>query len=88
MAWTAKYIIQNGKKIAFDEARVHPFSVGHAYGGTVFEGIRAYMNYSTGKLAVFRLEEHLVRLDQGMKFMRFDNPPSRVSLKPAASGAA
>jgi hypothetical protein len=25
MAWTAKYIIQNGKKIAFDEARVHPF---------------------------------------------------------------
>ncbi|MCA3387665.1 MAG: branched-chain amino acid transaminase [Roseomonas sp.] len=87
MAWTAKYIIQNGKKIGFDEARVHPFSVGHAYGGTVFEGIRAYMNYSTGKLAVFRLEEHLVRLDQGMKFMRFDNPPSRDEMRQAVLDA-
>jgi branched-chain amino acid aminotransferase len=30
---------------------------------------------------VFRLEEHLARLDQGMKFMRFDDPPSRDVLR-------
>lgn len=81
MAWTAHTIIQNGKAIPFEEARVHPLSVGLAYGAAVFEGIRAYMNPATGRLSVFRLEEHLVRLDQGMKFMRFDDPPSRDVLR-------
>lgn len=81
MAWTAHSIIQNGRAIPFDEARVHALSVGLAYGAAVFEGIRAYMNPATGRLSVFRLEEHLVRLDQGMKFMRFDDPPSRDALR-------
>ena len=81
MAWTAHTIIQNGKAIPFGDARVHPLAVGLAYGAAVFEGIRAYMNPATGRLSVFRLEEHLVRLDQGMKFMRFDNPPSRDTLR-------
>lgn len=81
MAWTAHTIIQNGKAIPFEDARVHPLAVGLAYGAAVFEGIRAYMNRATGRLSVFRLEEHLVRLDQGMKFMRFDNPPSRDTLR-------
>ncbi|MBR0652389.1 branched-chain-amino-acid transaminase [Roseomonas terrae] len=81
MAWTAHTIIQNGKAIPFDDARLHPLAVGLAYGASVFEGIRAYMNPATGRLSVFRLEEHLVRLDQGMKFMRFDDPPSREQLR-------
>ena len=81
MAWSAHSIIQNGKAIPFEDARVHALSVGLAYGAAVFEGIRAYMNPATGRLSIFRLEEHLVRLDQGMKFMRFDDPPSRDTLR-------
>ncbi len=81
MAWTAHTIIQNGKAIPFEDASIHPLAVGLAYGASVFEGIRAYMNPATGRLSVFRLEEHLVRLDQGMKFMRFDDPPSRDVLR-------
>jgi branched-chain amino acid aminotransferase len=81
MAWTAHSIIQNGKAIPFEEASIHPLAVGVAYGAAVFEGIRAYMNPATGRLSVFRLEEHLARLDQGMKFMRFDDPPSRDVLR-------
>ena len=81
MAWTAHTIIRNGEPIPFEDAKVHALSVGLAYGASVFEGIRAYMNPQTGRLSVFRLEEHLVRLDQGMKFMRFDNPPSRDVLR-------
>jgi branched-chain amino acid aminotransferase len=81
MAWTAHTIIQNGKAIPFEDAKVHALSVGLAYGAAVFEGIRAYMNPSTKRLSVFRLEEHLARLDQGMKFMRFDNPPSLDTLR-------
>jgi branched-chain amino acid aminotransferase len=76
-----KTIIRNGKPIPFEEATVHALSVGLAYGASVFEGIRAYMNPSTRRLSVFRLEEHLVRLDQGMKFMRFDNPPTRAEMR-------
>ena len=81
MAWTAHTIIRNGEPIPFEEATVHALSVGLAYGASVFEGIRAYMNPATQRLSVFRLEEHLARLDQGMKFMRFDDPPSRDVLR-------
>ncbi|WP_198376237.1 branched-chain amino acid transaminase [Neoroseomonas rubea] len=81
MAWTAHTIIQNGRAIPFEDAKVHALSVGLAYGAAVFEGIRAYMNPSTKRLSVFRLEEHLARLDQGMKFMRFDSPPSRDTMR-------
>ena len=81
MAWTAHTIIQNGRAIPFEEARIHPLSVGLAHGAAVFEGIRAYMNPSTARLSVFRLEDHLVRLDQGIKVMRFDDPPSRDVLR-------
>lgn len=81
MTWTAHTIIRNGQPIPFEDAKVHALSVGLAYGAAVFEGIRAYMNPATKRLSVFRLEEHLVRLDQGMKFMRFDDTPSRDVLR-------
>ena len=61
IACTAHSIIQNGKAIPFEEASIHPLAVGVAYGAAVFEGIRAYMNPATGRLSVFRLEEHLAR---------------------------
>lgn len=79
--WDAKIIIHNGISMPFADARIHPLAVGVAYGAAVFEGIRAYWNPSTKRLSVFRLEEHLARLDQGMKIMRFDNSPSRDSLR-------
>lgn len=81
MAWTAHTIIRDGKPVPFGEAKVHALSVGLAYGAAVFEGLRAYINPATRRLSVFRLEEHLARLDQGMKFMRFDDPPSRDALR-------
>ncbi|MBX6372670.1 MAG: branched-chain-amino-acid transaminase [Acetobacteraceae bacterium] len=79
--WKPRIIVQNGRSIPFDEARIHPLSVGTAYGIGVFEGLRAYYNAATGRLSVFRLEEHLTRLEQGMKIMRFDDPPSREVLR-------
>ncbi|MBU8544059.1 MULTISPECIES: aminotransferase class IV [Roseomonadaceae] len=81
--WQAHTIIHNGQAIPFAEARLHPLAVGVAYGVAVFEGLRAYMNPSDGSLSVFRLEEHLARLQQGMKVMRFDSPPSTEVLRAA-----
>ncbi|NKE46390.1 branched-chain amino acid aminotransferase [Roseomonas frigidaquae] len=81
--WTADTIIHNGTAMPFAEARLHPLSVGVAYGVAVFEGMRAYRNPADGSFSVFRLDEHLARLQQGMKVMRFDAPPSTGTLRDA-----
>jgi len=83
MAWTAHTIIQNGQAMPFEAARVHPLAVGPAYGAAVFENMAADMDPATARIAVFRMEDHLARLDQGMRFMRFDDPPPRDTLRRA-----
>lgn len=79
MTWTPSYAIQDGMKVNFDTAAVHPFSAGIAYGATLFECIRAYRAYDGG-INVFRLDDHINRLVDGMKFMRFTNAPSANTL--------
>lgn len=76
MAWSAKFMIQNGKLIPWAEGHIHPHALAVTYAATVFEGIRAYRHPDTGAYAVFKLDEHLARIAQGVKIMRFDNPPS------------
>lgn len=79
--WQARFIIHNGRAMPFAEARIHPLALGVAFGVAVFEGLRAYRNPATGGFSVFRLEEHLARLEQGMKVLRFADPPSRDALR-------
>lgn len=79
--WQAHTIIHNGQAMPFAEARIHPLALAVAYGVAVFEGLRAYRHPTTGVFSIFRLEEHLARLDQGMKVMRFADPPSRAALR-------
>ncbi|NKC29410.1 aminotransferase class IV [Falsiroseomonas selenitidurans] len=81
--WQAHTIIHNGQAMPFAEARLHPLSVAVAYGVAVFEGLRAYRNPADGSFSVFRLDEHLARLQQGMKVMRFDAPPTTPVLHAA-----
>jgi branched-chain amino acid aminotransferase len=70
--WQARMIMVNGELMPFADARIHPLSLAVAYATTVFEGLRAYRNASTGKFAIFRLQEHMRRLQVGMKVMRFE----------------
>jgi branched-chain amino acid aminotransferase len=58
---TASHIWSDGELVPWDEANVHFLSHGLQYGTGVFEGIRAY-NTPEGT-AVFRLHDHMVRLD-------------------------
>ncbi|QRN93916.1 branched-chain amino acid transaminase [Archangium violaceum] len=51
----------DGKLIKWDEGQVHVMTHALHYGLGVFEGIRAYRTYD-GRLAVFRLREHIDRL--------------------------
>jgi branched-chain amino acid aminotransferase len=56
----ADKVWMDGKLIAWDEANVHVMTHALHYGLGVFEGIRAY-RAKNGKLAVFRLREHIQR---------------------------
>ena len=70
--WTPKLIMMNGELMPFGEARLHPLSLAVTYAITVFEGLRAYHDPVTGRFLMFRLDDHVRRLQVGMKLMRFD----------------
>lgn len=80
--WQAHTIIHNGRPIPFHEARIHPLALGVAFGIAVFEGLRAY-RHPSGSFTVFRLDEHLARLAQGMKVLRLADPPETAVLRQA-----
>ena len=63
-------IWMNGELVDWNDARIHVGSHGLHYGSGVFEGIRAY---ETAKgTAVFRLTEHLKRLDNSARLLGFE----------------
>ena len=64
-------MIVNGELVPYADATVHLMSPGMRYGLNVFEGLRAYWNEDHRQLYVFRLREHLRRLSQSMKLLRF-----------------
>lgn len=61
----------NGKVVSAEEAKISLFSHVIHYGTGAFEGIRAYKQKNGGG-AVFRLREHMERLDDSVKIMGFD----------------
>jgi branched-chain amino acid aminotransferase len=65
-----KFISFNGDLVPFSEARVHILTPGMKYGAGVFEGIRGYWNARRQEMFVFRLQEHLDRLQFSMEVMR------------------
>lgn len=62
----------NGRLIAWDEARVHVLTHALHYGTGVFEGIRCYET-ERGP-AVFRLRDHLLRMERSAKIFLMDIP--------------
>lgn len=68
----AEKIWTDGKIVAWDDAKVHLISNTLHYGFGVFEGIRCYKTEAGP--AVFRLKEHLVRLERSAAILGFDLP--------------
>ena len=66
----ARYISLNGTLVPFADAKVHILAPGMKYGAGVFEGIRGYWNPRREEVFLFRLPEHLHRLQFSMKVMR------------------
>lgn len=71
----------NGRLIAEADARIHALAPVVKYASAVFEGCRAYWNADDQQLYAFRLAEHIERLFDGMRILRFetDVTPAQLS---------
>jgi branched-chain amino acid aminotransferase len=64
----------NGEMVPWEDARIHVLTHSLHYGMGVFEGIRAYA--TADGPGVFRLTDHMKRLDQSARIMGMDLPYS------------
>jgi branched-chain amino acid aminotransferase len=65
-----QFLWWNGERRSWNDATVHVTELGWSTVGAVFEGIRAYWNADQEELYVFRLREHLERLERSTKMVR------------------
>jgi len=78
---SADFIWLDGEFLPWQEAQVHVMTHTLHYGLGVFEGIRAYEN--DGGVAIFRLPEHLQRLEDSARICEMEIPWSRAELTQA-----
>lgn len=77
----AEKIWMNGELVDWADAKIHVLSHGLHYGSSVFEGIRAYE--ADGGTAIFRLDEHLARLEQSAALYYMPLPYTHQELREA-----
>lgn len=68
-----RFLSFNGEIVPYRDAKVHVLTPGLKYGTGVFEGLRAYWNDRQRELHIFRLREHLDRLQYSMRVMRYEH---------------
>ena len=67
-----RLICHNGKILPVKEASINVMSTTAQYGINVFEGIRCYLSEDNKHLFAFRLNEHLKRLFNSARLLRFE----------------
>ena len=67
-----RYMCLDGDIVPFEDARVHVLAPAMRYAALVFEGMRGWWNAEQEEMYLFRISDHLRRLRQSMKVMRFD----------------
>jgi len=77
---TSRYLYLNGELVPYADAKIHVQSGAVKYGGSVFEGLRAYWNPAHEELYVFRLQEHIDRLLGSMRLMRMEHGFTREEI--------
>lgn len=77
------YLWWDGRQMPWDDATIHVTEIGWSTVGAVFEGIRAYWNADDEEAYIFRLPEHMKRLEQSMKLVRLDQEYSTEHLTEA-----
>src|SRR5437764_14310140 len=77
---TPTFLWFNGEIVPWEQATLHATDTIWSSMHTVFEGIRAYWNVEAETMYVFRLREHLRRLEQSMRLMRLPAPYPPIML--------
>lgn len=67
----AQYVFLDGRVVPWDQGRVHVASAGFKFGTAVFEGIRGYWSDREQEMYLFRMAEHMNRLQYSQRFMRY-----------------
>lgn len=62
----------NGEIVPVEDAKINVLTPTSQFGANVFEGIRCYWNDDNQQLYVFRLKEHIERLQRSVKMIRFE----------------
>lgn len=73
-----EFIWMNGDFVRWDDAKIHVLSHVVHYGSSWFEGIRAYK--TERGTAIFRLHEHIKRLENSLKIYHAELPYSKEEL--------
>jgi branched-chain amino acid aminotransferase len=76
-----EWIWKNGKLIPWKDAQIHVMSHVVQFGSSVFEGIRTYQTPKGP--AIFRLQEHLRRLEDSCRIYGMETPYSRQEMTEA-----
>ncbi len=77
-----QWIWMDGKLVPWDDAKIHVLTHSFHYGAAAFEGIRAYAT-DDGRSAVFRLAEHVRRLEDSCKILGFAAPFTAAQISEA-----
>lgn len=77
-------IWMNGELVNWADAQIHVLSHIVHYGFGVFEGIRCYETADGGS-AIFRLEEHIRRLEESAHILRLRHPWTRAEIVEACA---
>jgi branched-chain amino acid aminotransferase len=72
MSTQVRYLSVDGRVVPYEQGTIHMLTPTIKYGAAVFESIRGYWNAVKEELYLFRLDDHLRRLQYGMKVMRFE----------------
>lgn len=78
----ADWIWKDGEFIKWHDATTHILSLAVQFGSSVFEGIRCY--HTSKGPAVFRLQDHLRRLDDSCRIYRIEIPHTQEELVAAS----
>ncbi len=81
-----EYVWWNGERRPWDDCTIHVTELGWSTVGAVFEGIRAYTGDHPDELYIFRLREHLERLERSMRLVRLKLEYSLDELTEATIG--
>ena len=72
-----------GEILNVNDAKINILAPTSQFGLNVFEGIPAYWNSEENQLYVFRLEDHLKRLERSMKLIQIKPPYTKDQIKRA-----